>query len=115
MITRRTALARARRGAKFLDGKRPRWRRKINTEHLNMASGRYERDQPWSGCILAQVGATKSNPGEYVDTARSLGIDPAGHEAEMLGFLLNQDGVEDYPTLTSAWLEVLEETMEVSR
>jgi hypothetical protein len=105
-VTKRTALARAKRGAAYLDEKLGRgWRRKIATTRLDMERGRCTRSARGScGCILAQL-APESDYGErtYASGAESVGINPWGDEARRLGFFTD----DSYKPLTDAWREVL--------
>ena len=98
-VTTRTARAKAKRGAAFLDAKLGRgWRRKIRRRDLAMQVGSYERGE--CGCILAQL------YGDYFDGARHLGI-AWGDDVRSLGF--ESSGDTTYGDLTEAWLEVLRE------
>lgn len=105
-MTKRTALARARRGAKFLDKKLPGWRKQIRVTRLDLSKGLYDPARRGScGCILAQIDATRTHTGNYTGGAKKIGIEPWGDDAVRLGF---RDG-DDYATLTEAWREILRE------
>jgi len=96
MTTTRTALAKAKRGAAFLDEQLRRgWRRKIRRRELDMGSGIYSRGE--CGCVLAQL------YDDYTVGLEELGINAV--EEKRLGF--NSSCRARYSELTEAWLEVL--------
>lgn len=106
-MTRRTALARARRGAAFLDTRYKTWRKKINPERLDLAQGTYYPRGVECGCVLAQLDAGFRNSffGSFSDRSMRLGLSDT--EDEKLGF--TAEDLNDYPVLTDAWRKVLTE------
>lgn len=117
-----SALSRARRGARYLDGKLGKgWRRRIRRRRLDMGAPVY-LGETGCGCVLAQIDAALRTPkgklelvrcgldeggGWYSSGAGRVGLDPYSERAEALGFLARED--EDYGPLNAAWRKVLAE------
>lgn len=103
---REVALARARRGAAFLDKKLGRgWRRKIKRSKLNLDAGCFPSQwvNPGCGCVIAQL----DEEGSYSHGAQVLGFRAYSTEATNLGFL-NGSGIPN-EVLTDAWKQVIRE------
>lgn len=107
-------LARARRGAAWLDKKLgPGWRRKIRCSRLQMSRGWMGHSYGECGCILAQLDAASHDDGSgfYSRAAEKLGI--VGERTPVtLGFVVASDSI--YAELTEAWRVVLREPVESS-
>lgn len=100
------ALARARRGAAFLDKKMGKqWRRRIKRTKLNLDAGRFpsKRVHPGCGCVIAQL----DEEGSYSHGAEALGFRAYSPQATKLGFL-SGEGVPN-SVLTDAWKQVIRE------
>lgn len=107
-MTKRTALARARRGAALLDAKYKNWRKKIDLDHLNMARGTYDGRENSCGCILAQVDLAyrpRASFGSWSRAAERLGLYDGSRSQHIHGFLADED--DDYELLDEAWKTVL--------
>lgn len=111
---REVALARARRGAAFLDKKMgsKSWRRKIKRSRLDMQAGGF---RPWQtgscGCILAQLDPRSPDDSfmddhGYFAMRHRLGIN--GARVVTLGFDVGDRGPH-YEDLDAAWKQVIRE------
>jgi hypothetical protein len=114
VITRRTALARARRGAALLDTKYKTWRQNVNVYRLDQSSGFFDAtDLLTCGCVLSQIDAwfAGSGFGRYSHRAHKLfGINWLEDPPVKYGFVVRGDSEEEeeeYKTLTEAWKTVL--------
>ncbi len=106
-MTRRTALARARRGAEFLDTKYKGWRKVIDVETLDLGESFSAGS---GGCVLSQLDYRYGHVdaygyGSYEHRAYKLGLQPWGGKLGRFGFTAR--GEDDYSTLTKAWKDLL--------